>query len=67
MCDDFGLASCISFNSSKYGYIVFTPRKFNLFIPDMYSNSTGMNRSFDTKYLGFRLNAKLYYDDDILK
>ena len=38
-----------------------------IFIADMYFSSTIMKRSFDTKYLGFKLNAKLYDDDDILK
>ena len=66
ICDTFGRTNFITFNPSKSVYIVFTPKKFNLVVPELIFNSATLKRSFDTKYLGFRLNAKLCDDDDIL-
>ena len=67
VCDDFERANSISFNPSKSVYIVFAPKNFNLFVPDMIFNSMLLKHSFDVKYLGFRFNNKLCDDDDILK
>ena len=67
ICDTFGRTNYIIFNPSKSVYIVFTPKKFNLVAPELIFNSANLKRSFDTKYLGFRLNAKLCDNDDILK
>ena len=37
---------------------------FNLVVQGLILNSANRKRSFDTKYLSFRLNAKLCDDDD---
>ena len=67
ICGNFGKENCITFNSMKSVYIVFKPKKFKLFIPDMIFNSTNLKPSVNVKYLGFKLNETLCDGDDILK
>ena len=58
--------NCISFNHFKSAYIVFKPKK-KLLIPHITFNSEILKHSTDVTYLGYRLNAKLSGEDDVLK
>ena len=59
---------CISFNYLKYANIVFLNRIFfNLLIPHITFNSEILKPSTDVKYFGYKLNAKLSDEDDVLK
>ena len=63
----FVVSDFIIFNPLESVYIVFTPRKSNLFILNMFFNSSFLKQSYNLKYLGFTMTAKSRDDDDILK
>ena len=67
MCYDFSQDNDIIFNSLKYVYVVFRPKRYKLFCPPVYLHEEKLCRIHETKYLGYFLSEDQSDDAEISK